>query len=78
MYGMKVHKAVIDNKETESGITIHFVNNKYDEGEIIFQAKCMVSPNDTPENLAEKIHELEYRHYPAVIEKIIREKAGTD
>ncbi len=78
MYGMKVHKAVIDNKETESGITIHFVNNKYDEGEIIFQAKCMVSPTDTPENLAKKIHELEYEHYPAVIEKIIRGKTMAD
>ncbi len=67
MYGDNVHKAVIKNKEKESGITIHFVNNKYDEGKIIFQAKCDILPNDTYESLAEKIHALEYKHFPHVI-----------
>ncbi len=74
MYGMNVHRAVIENNETESGITIHFVNRRYDEGEIIFQAKCIVSPTDTPEKLAKKIHELEYTHYPAVIEQILQKR----
>ena len=72
MYGDKVHKAVIDNKESESGITIHFVNKKYDEGNIIFQAKCKIEKNDTPESLAKKIHELEYAHFPKVINDLLR------
>mgnify|MGYP004707815319 CR=1 FL=1 len=71
MYGMKVHKAVVENKDSESGISIHFVNEKYDEGEIIFQAKCAVSPNDLPEDVANKVHQLEYRYFPKVIEKIL-------
>lgn len=71
MYGMKVHEAVIAAGELESGITIHFVNECYDEGEIIFQARCPVLPSDTPERLAEKIHSLEYRWYPEVIESIV-------
>jgi phosphoribosylglycinamide formyltransferase-1 len=71
MYGARVHSAVIKNKEKESGITIHFVNEKYDEGDIIFQAKCSISVNDTPESLANKIHELEYKHYPRVIEETV-------
>jgi phosphoribosylglycinamide formyltransferase-1 len=71
MYGEKVHKAVIANNEKESGITIHYVNSTYDEGDIIFQARCRVEPSDTPESLAERIHELEYRYYPAVIEDLI-------
>jgi phosphoribosylglycinamide formyltransferase-1 len=71
MYGNKVHQAVINNKEKESGITIHYVNEKYDEGEIIFQAKCEVSATDTPETLAQKIHQLEYAHFPVVIEKLL-------
>jgi len=71
MYGMNVHKAIIENKETESGITIHFVNNKYDEGNIIFQAKCSLNDKDTPESLAEKIHKLEQKYFPAVIQQII-------
>lgn len=71
MYGNKVHEAVIANKEAESGITIHFVNNNYDEGGIIFQAKCSIDKNDTPETLAQKIHTLEYEHYPKVIESIL-------
>ncbi|MFA6925022.1 MAG: phosphoribosylglycinamide formyltransferase [Bacteroidales bacterium] len=72
MYGMKVHKEVIENKEKESGITIHYVNEKYDDGSIIFQAKCNVEKNYSPEMLAEKIHELEYEHFPAIIEKLVK------
>jgi len=71
MYGLNVHKAVIDNHETESGITIHYVNEKYDEGNIIFQAKCPVKADDTAETLAERVHKLEYENYPGVIEKIL-------
>lgn len=71
MYGNNVHKAVIENKETESGITIHYVNKKYDEGEIIFQAKCKLSDKDTFETLASKIHELEYNNFPRVIKEVV-------
>ncbi|MDA3780919.1 MAG: formyltransferase family protein, partial [Bacteroidales bacterium] len=67
MYGINVHKAVIANKETESGISIHYVNNKYDEGAIIFQAKCVLEENETPESLAQKIHQLEYKYFPKII-----------
>lgn len=69
MYGMNVHKAVIEAKEKESGITIHLVNKEYDKGNILFQTKCSITENDTPETLAEKIHELEQEHLPVVIEK---------
>ncbi len=68
MYGDKVHEAVIQNKETESGITIHYVNEHYDEGQIIFQAKCPVYLSDTTETLAEKIHQLEHTYFPVTIE----------
>jgi phosphoribosylglycinamide formyltransferase-1 len=71
MYGINVHKAVIDNKEKESGITIHFVNEEYDKGEIILQEKCIVDLNDTPESLAEKIRELEHNYFPKAIEKLL-------
>lgn len=71
MYGMNVHNAVIQNKEKESGITIHFVNEEYDKGEIILQEKCVVEANDTPESLAKKIHDLEYAFFPKAIEKLI-------
>jgi phosphoribosylglycinamide formyltransferase-1 len=71
MYGMNVHRAVIENQEKESGITIHYVNEKYDEGNIIFQARCPLEPNDTPETLAARIHRLEYKHFPEVIEKVL-------
>lgn len=71
MYGMNVHQAVVENKEIESGISIHFVNEKYDEGEIIFQAVCPVLPSDSPEDVAEKVHQLEYKHFPEVIEKVL-------
>ena len=74
MYGMKVHQAVIAARETESGITIHYVNEKYDEGDIVFQAKCSIEKSDTPEVLAAKIHELEYEYFPSVVEKLISAK----
>ena len=72
MYGMNVHKAVIESNEIESGITIHLVNEKYDDGEILFQAKCEVELSDTPERLAEKIHQLEHEHFPKVIEQFLK------
>lgn len=71
MYGMNVHKAVVDTKEKESGISIHFVNEHYDEGKIIAQHKCEVSEKDTAETLAEKIHELEYKFFPKAIEVLL-------
>lgn len=71
MYGDNVHKSVIENKETASGITIHFVNEKYDEGKIIFQVKCTILPTDNYEDLANKIHALEYEHFPKVIEQVL-------
>ncbi len=71
MYGMNVHKAVVANREKESGISIHFVNDKYDDGELIFQAKCPVLPTDSPEDVAKKVHDLEYRYFPEVIGKVI-------
>jgi len=71
MYGNFVHEAVIREKQKESGISIHFVNENYDEGQVIFQAKCPVEPWDTPDSLAAKIHELEYRYFPEVIERVI-------
>jgi phosphoribosylglycinamide formyltransferase-1 len=71
MYGHFVHEAVIKASEKESGITIHLVDEHYDHGQTIFQATCVVEPADTPETLAEKIHVLEHRHYPEIIEKLI-------
>ncbi len=73
MYGHFVHEAVVANKENESGITIHFVNEKYDEGAIIFQSRFEVLPTDTPEDVAKKGQILEHRDFPKVIEKIIDE-----
>jgi len=73
MYGDMVHRAVIENNDRESGITIHYVNNKYDEGDIILQVKCKVGSSDTPESLASRVHALEYRYYPEIIEKLILE-----
>jgi len=73
MYGMKVHKAVIDSGDTQSGITIHLVDEYYDNGTILFQSTCNVEPGDTPESLAEKIHKLEYRYFPQVIGKYLQE-----
>jgi phosphoribosylglycinamide formyltransferase-1 len=72
MYGHHVHEAVVNAGEKESGITIHFVNENYDEGNIIFQAKCPVLPEDTADMVAAKVHELEYIHFPRVIEGLIK------
>jgi phosphoribosylglycinamide formyltransferase 1 len=71
MYGMNVHKAVIEKKELETGISIHFVNDKYDEGKLIFQATVPVTSEDTAEDVAEKIHALEHKHFPVVIENLL-------
>ena len=71
MYGMKVHQAVRAANETETGITIHYVNEQYDEGNIIFQARCTVEKNDTPEDIAQKIHELEHKYLPIITEKLV-------
>ena len=71
MYGMHVHEAVVANSEKESGITIHYVNENYDEGAIIFQKSFDVVPTDTADDVAGKIHTLEYAHFPEVIEKVI-------
>jgi Folate-dependent phosphoribosylglycinamide formyltransferase PurN len=71
MYGLNVHKAVLAAKEKESGITIHHVNQNYDQGDIILQVTCPVKAGDTPEALADRIHELEYLHYPKVIEEML-------
>ena len=70
MYGHFVHEAVVAAKEKESGITIHFVNEKYDDGAVILQAKCVVSLTDSPEDVAVKVQVLEHEHYPVVIEKL--------
>lgn len=71
MYGSRVHQAVIDAGETESGITIHQVDAQYDRGKILFQARCPVVPNDTADILAQRIHQLEYQHFPKVIEQLL-------
>lgn len=74
MYGLKVHQAVVENKDAETGISIHIVNKNYDEGKVIFQARCSVSPEDTPDEVARKVHELEYRFFPSTIEKYLNER----
>ena len=71
MYGMHVHESVKDNNESETGITIHYVNENYDEGAVIKQAKVALSLKDTPEMIAEKVHQLEYEHFPKVIEQVL-------
>lgn len=71
MYGMHVHEAVINARENKSGITIHLVNENYDEGVILFQQSCSITSDDNPESLATKVHQLEYKHYPQEIEKFI-------
>ena len=70
MYGHFVHEAVVAAGEAESGITIHFVNEVYDEGEIIFQATCALSPTDTPDDVARKVQVLEHEHFPRVVEQV--------
>lgn len=71
MYGLRVHEAVIAAGEKETGITIHLVNSEYDKGKILFQAKCPVEPNDTPELLAQRVHQLEHKYYAKTIEEYI-------
>jgi phosphoribosylglycinamide formyltransferase-1 len=71
MYGAKVHQAVKENLESETGITMHYVNENYDEGAIIFQAKTRVEPSDDADSIAKKVHELEYEHFPRIIEKLL-------
>jgi phosphoribosylglycinamide formyltransferase 1 len=73
MYGLKVHEAVKAALEKETGITIHLVNEQYDEGRILFQGKCAVQPHYTPSEIAACVQKLEYEHYPRVIEKWILE-----
>jgi phosphoribosylglycinamide formyltransferase-1 len=72
MYGLHVHKAVVEAKVQETGITIHHVNAQYDEGAIIFQAKCTVDEDDTAEDVAKKIHKLEIEHFPKVIKGLLK------
>ena len=72
MYGDNVHNSVKNAGEKETGITIHYINENYDEGDIIFQAKCEVSGLDSPEDIANKVHLLEQRHFPKIIEETVR------
>ena len=72
MYGMHVHRAVVENNEFESGITIHYVNERYDDGAFIFQAKCTVLSSDTPEDVKAKVQALELLHFPKVIASILK------
>ncbi len=71
MYGMKVHQAIIENKESTTGITIHYVNEHYDEGEFIFQHQIAIVDCQTPEAIATKVNQLEHEHFPKVIEKLL-------
>lgn len=71
MYGQRVHDAVIAAGEKESGITIHYVNERYDEGEHLLQVRCPVLPDDTPDTLAARIHALEHEHYPQLVEQLV-------
>lgn len=71
MYGLNVHRAVLENKEKESGITIHYVNDNYDEGNIIFQQAVTLDACTTAEEVAQKVLELEHRHFPEVIEQLL-------
>ena len=73
MYGHHVHEAVIRNREPQSGITIHYVNQHYDDGQVIFQSSFSLSADETPETLAAKIHEQEYEHFPKVIEMLLKQ-----
>ena len=71
MYGDRVHEAVVAAGEKESGITIHYINEHYDEGNTVFQTACPVLPTDSPEDVAKKVHALEYEHFPRVIERVL-------
>ncbi len=72
MFGRKVHESVLKSKDNETGITIHYVNENFDEGEIIYQSKCTVEKNDDLEKLAYKVHQLEHIHYPKIIEDLLK------
>jgi phosphoribosylglycinamide formyltransferase-1 len=72
MYGSNVHEAILENKELESGISIHFVNQNYDDGELVLQEKCSISENETLETLTAKIHQLEQKYFPLTIEKVLK------
>lgn len=72
MYGDHVHRAVLAAGEVESGITIHYTDEHYDEGTVICQYRCPVLPGDTPETLAARVHQLEYAHYPQVVEQLVQ------
>lgn len=76
MYGSRVHQSVLDSGDKESGITIHFIDNDYDRGSVIFQSKCPVLPDDTADSLAQRVHALEYEHYPRIIEDTIIKVLG--
>ena len=76
MYGSRVHEAVINSGEKESGITIHYVDEHYDNGDIIFQERVAVADNGNPESLARKIHDLEHTHYPMIIERLLLQPIG--
>jgi phosphoribosylglycinamide formyltransferase-1 len=78
MYGANVHKIVLASKDKESGITIHRVNQDYDKGDVIFQTTCPIIPGDTPETLADRIHELEHQHYARVIEELLLKEDDED
>lgn len=71
MYGMNVHRSVKESGETKTGITIHYIDEKYDEGEIIFQAECAIECADTPEDIAAKVHQLEHLHFPEIVERVL-------
>lgn len=75
MYGSRVHESVLENKESESGITIHYVDEKYDEGTTIFQERVKIEKDDNVESLTQKVHQLEYEHFPKVIEEILQAQA---
>ncbi|MDR1102378.1 MAG: phosphoribosylglycinamide formyltransferase, partial [Tannerella sp.] len=74
MYGDYVHQAVVAAKAIQTGITIHYVNDRYDEGAIIFQKSCPVFPSDTADDVAARVHELEYKYYPAVIKELLEKE----
>ena len=78
MYGMKVHRAVVDSGDKETGISIHYVDNIYDNGKLIFQAKCPVYADDTPEQVAEKVHQLEYEYFPVIIERLLTDRVNNN
>jgi len=71
MFGMNVHRAILQNRESRSGISIHYVNEEYDQGDIIFQAYCDIEVSETPESLASKVHQLEYKHFPEVVNDLL-------